>query len=137
MIPNIDNWIIDLGAVVGALVVIIGALWKYLISPIYNVGVGDKIDLLTEKIEASTQDTAAQLAKVHEQLRANGGSSLKDQTNRIEAALNAHIVGERERARIVSVELAATNQRIETALAAAHRDRIRIAQQAAEHEEHS
>ena len=57
MIPEFDHWIINAAAVVTAIVVIGTAAWKYLISPIYNLGVGDKLDDLADKIAASAERT--------------------------------------------------------------------------------
>ena len=116
LVPDIDNIIIDIGAVVAALGVIGTALWTWLLKPAYEVGVSDKLDVLTERLETYAEDHAAQIEKVTSQLVTNGGSSLRDQTNRIERDLKAHIEAEKERTRILSIELKATNARVDSIL---------------------
>jgi hypothetical protein len=128
VIPEIDNWIINLGAVVAALGLIGAAIWNWVLKPTYDVTVGDKLDLLAEKLEIVAEDLASQVAKVNEQLTTNGGSSLRDQTNRIEKSLAAHVIGERERSRIMSIELKATNARVEHVSKTCHLERERIHQ---------
>lgn len=128
MIPHLDSWIINAGAIVAALSVLGGALYGWVIRPTYKVSVGDKIDHLGEKVddriddltaklEALAEDVGHRLVKIDDELHTNGGSSLKDQTTRIEGALVQHIEDERDRTRVLGIELRATNARIDARLA--------------------
>ena len=87
-----------------------------------------------------------------EQLKPNGGGSLKDQTNRVESQTNRiettlqqHISGEKERTRILAIELKATNRRLAADVAATnarvdrllqygHEERVHISEQIVDHD---
>ena len=125
LLPHIDNIIIDIGAVVAALTVIGTALWKWFLKPLYEASVVDKLDGLAQRFEVHMEDMAAQVEKVHSQLSPKSGSSLRDQTDRIERDLRAHIEAEAERSKMLAIEIRTTNSRVDAILHAERRHRKR------------
>lgn len=130
----LGDWIIRAGAIVTGLVLLLQAAYRYVVKPAYDASVGDKIDCIAEKLAAYAEDQAAQIAKVNEQLTPNHGTSLRDQTNRIEDTLKRHIAAERERHRAIAAELKTTNARVDDLLRRGHTERVHISEQIVEHD---
>lgn len=110
--PEIDNWIINLGAVVAALGVIVSAAWRWVIKPTYVHTIGAEIGCAVRQIEALAHDMAERLAVIDEQLRPNHGTSLRDSTDRIERGLAEHVASADRRFLALGIEVGLTNERL-------------------------
>lgn len=125
-VSPVEEFLIRAGAIATALAAVVTALLiaiRYLIVRPLDAKLAARDHALEERIAGVIGDElGARIQRLDDQLHSNGGASLRDQTNRIEAALKEHIADERDRTRVLAIELRTTNQRLER-LAESHRHR--------------